>query len=126
MTTFGTNMKLTAASNHRDALHVVLTEALGCKSMSPEAGLSIYTFDDGFNLGVYFVEPEDALPDEDQVRGPWLELLVRDVPARHAALRKMDVVVVPYARDPEHTYYRLPGGPVFRLAPHSNSSTIST
>lgn len=116
MTRFGTNMKLTAGALRRDALHAVLTEALGCKSMSPEDGFAVYMFDDGFNLGVYFVDDAEALTDEDQAKAPWLELLVDDLANRQAALAKLDVPVVPYARDPEHTYYRLPGGPVFRLA----------
>lgn len=116
MTQFGTNMKLTAARMHKNQLHTALTEGLGCKSMSPADDFSVYVFEDGFNLGVYFVHDGDALSDEQQALAPWLELIVTDIDGTGKRLQRVGVEVVPYERDREHTYYRLPGGPVFRLA----------
>ncbi len=116
MTKFGKNMKLTASQERRDQLHAVLTEGLGCKSMAPTDDFTVYLFDESCNLGVYFVDDEEALSEDDQPRAPWLELLVEDLEAKQSALQQLEVEIVPYARDPEHTYYRLPGGPVFRLA----------
>jgi hypothetical protein len=115
MTTFGKNMKLTANRELRDRLHEVLVEGLGLKSVLVEDAFSVYRLDDDFNLGVYFVPADEALSEQQQTKAPWLELVVDDVEKRHRALARLSVEAVPYPRDPDHAYLRLPGGPVFRL-----------
>ncbi len=117
MTVFGRNMKLTVATTDRERLHRVLTEGLGCAAREAAPGLVLYGLDDGFSLGVFFVDDEETLTDAQQLRAPWLELGVDDVATRTAALLDLEVEVVPYPADSRHTYFRLPGGPVFRLAP---------
>lgn len=115
MTTFGKNMKLTAARERRAAMHAVLTEGLGCQSQEPAPDLTLYRLDDGFNLGVYFVDAANAL-DEAALRfAPWLELAVGDVEATVERLVRLGASTVEY-HDREHVYLQLPGGPVFRLS----------
>jgi hypothetical protein len=118
MTTFGHNMKLTAARRHRDDLHKALVDGLGATPV-PVPGnedFAAWRLADDFNLGVYFVDEGEALDDDAQLLGPWLELCVDEVEAAHQRLGDLGVAHVPYARDPEHRYFRLPGGPVFRVA----------
>lgn len=114
MTTFGKNMKLTVARARRLALHAVLTDGLGCQSHEPSPDLVLYRLDDGFNLGVYFVD--EALDEEALRLAPWLELCVRDAETTAARLVRLGATLVEYA-DREHVYLMLPGGPVFRLSP---------
>ena len=109
-------MKLTVARAHQERLHATLTDGLGARSVCPEPDFTVYTLADDFNVGVYVVDDHEALGEEDQVKAPWLELLVDDLDAARGRLEGLGVAVVPYPRDPEHRYYRLPGGPVFRLA----------
>ena len=69
-----------------------------------------------FVLGIFFVENEPVLSDEEQLRGTWLELATADPKALEARLLRFGVKPVPYT-DPSRLYFQAPGGPVFRVAP---------
>jgi hypothetical protein len=120
MARYGKNMKLSIAKPYRERLHAVLGDVLGCQSVSPADELVVYRFGDGFQLGVYFTD--EGLDDDAYLLAPWLEFLVADVDGDQEKLTELGVEVVPYPRDPEHVYRRLPGGPVFRLAATSGDS----
>jgi len=114
MASFGSNLKLTIHRDHQDAVHSLFTEVLGCQSQQVMPGLSLYVFGDGACVGAYF--GEQGLPDEVAALAPWLEFAVDDVVSTREALDAQGVERVPYAADPAHTYHRIPGGPVFRIA----------
>lgn len=118
MTTYGTNMKLTVADAHREALNKTMSEVFGCDGQSPSDNFTVFVLDDGFNLGVYFAD--EGLDGDAYFKAPWLELRVDDIDRSHATLTSLGVEVVPYPQDADNKYWRLPGGPVFRLASSSS------
>lgn len=118
-TTFGRNMKLIIDAAQRANVRALFTEALGGKHKSPREELDLFELGDGFSIGVFYVAPDKALTAEQYARAPWLEFLVAEPDAAAAALRARGVEVVTYAPDTTHAYFRVPGGPVFRLAPRA-------
>ncbi len=121
MTTFGTNMKLTMGRDQRDAVHRALTEGLGCTVAEPREDLVVFTLADGFHLGVYFVEPSEALTDAQLRAAPWLELAVDDVDATAQKYIALGATQLDYW-DRSFPYLQLPGSPVFRLCSGSKDS----
>lgn len=114
MARFGNNLKLTVDRAHRPALGAAF-EALGAQVVqSPRPDLELYKLD-GFQIGAFYVEAKDALSIEDQRKGAWLEILVADVDGMVKRLVALGLTKIDYA-DSSHTYFQLPGGPVFRLA----------
>jgi catechol 2,3-dioxygenase-like lactoylglutathione lyase family enzyme len=109
-------MKLTIDRAHRDRTRALFTEILGCATVSPMPDLEVYKLDDGFGIGVYFVDAADALPPDEQLKSAWLEFLVDNVDAAVRALDALGLERHTYV-DTAHTYFRAPGGYVFRVAP---------
>ena len=114
MASFGSNLKLTIHTDHQPRVHALFTEVFGCSFQEPMPGLSLYVFGDGACVGAYF--GDQGLPDDVAQLAPWLEFTVDDVERTRGAMAKLDIEAVPYAVDPDHTYHRIPGGPVFRIA----------
>lgn len=115
-TRFGTNLKLDVARRHQAAFDAVLREVFAAEPRVPFPALTQYILADGFSIGVFWGDDDQVLPDAAWMRAPWLELAVVDVAETRAALAARGVEAVPYPQDPAHSYHRLPGGPVFRLA----------
>ncbi len=115
MARFGKNMKLTVDKAFRARLRAFFGEVLGIEPASPMPELELYRLEDGFQIGVFFAEAKDALAEADQAKGAWLEIDVADHARAVAALERLGVEKVDYT-DKTHAYYRIPGGPVFRLA----------
>jgi hypothetical protein len=115
MTTFGKNMRITVAKNHRALLRQMFTEALGCALKTPKDDLDVYAFPDGFGLGAYFVDASEALTQADHRKAPWLEIFVDDPEKATSALRALGIEPFEYV-DKAHSYFCPPSGPVFRLA----------
>lgn len=114
MARFGNNMKLTVDEAHRPAMRAAF-EALGAMVVqAPMPNLELYKLD-GVQVGAFYVGAKDALSAEDLRKAPWLELLVADVAGMVKRLDGIGLSRIDYA-DKEHTYFQLPGGPVFRLA----------
>ncbi len=120
MSRLGDNIRLTVSREHRGALREIFTRALGCEAIEPPgvAGLEVYRFRGGGGVGVYYVEPEGALPPADLRHAAWLEFCVEDPEATRATLAEMGLEPFEY-QDRAHHYYAAPGGQVFRLAPTS-------
>jgi len=116
MARLGKNVKITAGRGRRGALSELFREALECEMASPVDDFDIYTFSDGAHVGIYFVADEEALTEAQLYCAPWLEFIVADPVAAKAALSNQGVTSFSYERDPEHDYFRAPGGQVFRLA----------
>ena len=114
MTTFGYNLKLSVDASHRAHVRAFFAEALQSKQTSPGESFDVFVLADGFNIGVFYVPADKALTTEQYERSAWLEFAVGDPAAVTAALRAHNVERVPHA-DGSHEYYRVPGGPVFRL-----------
>lgn len=116
MAKIGTNMKLTVAKKHRDAALGVFTEALGATHKELPNGFDVFLLEDGFNIGIYFVDEGGMNENDAKDHGVWLEFAVDDKEATAAALRKHGVEAFDYAMDADNQYYVFPGGPVFRLS----------
>jgi hypothetical protein len=115
MATFGTNMRITVAKEHRALARQVFAEVFGCQVKTPSDNLEVYLFDDGFSIGAYFVDADQALSTKEHARAPWLEILVQDPEKTQAALAKLGIEPFEYV-DKTHRYFAPPSGPVFRLA----------
>jgi hypothetical protein len=113
-TAMGLNLKLTISHEHR-ARWRALFDALGIEVRSPAPDIEAGILSDGASVGLFFVDPSDALPEELASRAPWLELRVADVAASRRALEEIALPRVDY-HDHAHPYFRAPGGVVFRLA----------
>ncbi len=112
---FGRNMKVTLGASRRAAWTAMMTEAFGASFADPMPSMRIFTLTDGFSLGAQFIEDGGALTVEQSFLAPWLEFRVPDLEATSAVLAKLGVESFEYV-DATHTYYRAPGGLVFRLA----------
>lgn len=115
MTMFGRNLKLTIGRSHQAAFGVLFTEVFGCTVQAPAPNLRLYRLKDGFSIGVFFVDDSLALSEAQWLLAPWLEIQVPDLDAARREMHTRGIALVPYD-DQNHTYHRIPGGPVFRLA----------
>lgn len=115
MARFGKNMKLTVDRAFRARTRAFFGEVLGVAPASPMPDLELYKLEDGFQIGVFYAEANDALAEAEQAKGAWLEIEVADHARAAATLDQLGVEKVDYT-DKTHAYYRIPGGPVFRLA----------
>lgn len=116
MTRFGTNMKLTIATQWRPRVRALFVDVLGASALQPTEDLEVYRLDDGGNVGVYYVDASEALSPEDQQKGAWLEFRVDDPDVTNRKVRASGVAQIEHPHDREHAYFQVPGGPVFRLA----------
>ena len=114
MTALGTNLKWTLGHTHRDAMRTMF-EVFGVKHVSPMDDFDLFTLGDGANIGVYYVQDDQALDSAQMERGAWIELVVDDELAVMNALAEQDITPFEYF-DKDHRYFRAPGGQVFRLA----------
>jgi hypothetical protein len=112
---FGRNLRISVDAKHRTLLRRVYGEIFCCKIDSPRDDLDRFIFDDGFSLGAFFVESDQALRAEDHKRAPWLEILVDDIDKAVRALAELGIQPFEYM-DKSHPYFDPPSGPVFRLA----------
>lgn len=114
-TSAGRNLKITAGRSHRAAIHRLFGELFGCGSVRPSEDVEIYRLGDGFSVGLFYIDDDNALTEEELQLAPWLEFSVDDLEAMKAALDAAGIVRVPVS-ETAHTYFQMPGGPVFRLA----------
>ena len=111
---FGQNLRITVDTNHRPLVRRLFGEVFGCKLDTPRDDLDRFIFEDGFSLGAFFVDAEEALRPEDHRRAPWLEIAVDDVDKTVRLLGDLGIRAFEYM-DKTHHYFDPPSGPVFRL-----------
>jgi catechol 2,3-dioxygenase-like lactoylglutathione lyase family enzyme len=117
MTRIGNHLKIVASSGLRDRCRAFYQGLLGCRPLeSPRPDLDLYEFEEGFVLGIFFVSPEEALPEAAYLKATWLELKVPDPEAVKERLLAFGVTPVDFP-DPTRFFFQAPGGQVFRLAP---------
>jgi hypothetical protein len=115
MAYLGLNLKLTIAEEHRPRVHALFVDAIGTHAVQPMPHLEAYKTEDGGSVGVFYVPAKEALGDEDQKKGAWLEFRVADLEATVKRIEGQGIARIDY-QDKTHHYYQVPGGPVFRLA----------
>ncbi len=115
MARFGRNLKLHARPTERSKIQAFFSEGLGAKVQNPRPDLEMFLLDDGFNIGVFYVDDGAALSDSEALKGPWLEILVSDVESALAKLLSLGARELDFI-DKTHHYLQAPGGMVFRLA----------
>lgn len=115
MTKFGRNMKVTLKESLREPFTKMMVEVFGCEAADPMPSMRIFTLPDGFSLGIELVSEDSALDQDAFFVAPWLEFLVDDIEGTTQALLQRGATTFDYF-DKAHTYFRAPGGLVFRLA----------
>ncbi len=114
-TQFGRNMKITLGESQREPFTRMMTEVFASTSADPMPAVRIFAMPCGFSLAAQFVSDEAALDRDAYFIAPWLEFLVPDVAAATEKLLAVGATTFEYV-DTSHTYFRAPGGLVFRLA----------
>lgn len=120
MSTIGRNAKLVTTPNERARVRAFYEGLLGAKHVPARPDMDQYKFQDGFSLGVQYVDAAEALSVQDALKGAWLELVVDDVAATKARLGELGITPFEYV-DRSHTYFQAPGGQVYRLASRSEA-----
>lgn len=115
MARFGTNLKISLGRSHQARAEHLFRELLGCALRAGPPGATIVGFAGGETLGLFWVDDAGALSEAQHEAGTWLEFAVDDGPATADALERAGIERIRYAATP-HAYFRIPGGPVFRLA----------
>lgn len=113
MAAIGPHFKWSASPEHRALLKRFFVEVLEAAASSPVPNIDSFTLSPGSSIGVVYGA---ALAEADQAKAPWLEFLVADVDASVRKLGALGVQPLEYT-DKAHLYFRVPGGPIFRLAP---------
>ena len=117
MVRIGNHLKMNVAHGLRQRCRDFYISLLKCEALaSPVANLDLYEFEDGFVLGLFFVDPAETLTDAQHLLGMWMELKVDDPSAWKARLLEFGVTAVDFP-DPTRFFFAAPGGQVFRLAP---------
>ena len=115
MAKFGSNTKMSTASELREQTRTVFEGPLGCTRMSPNDSIDLFAFEDGASIAVDYVAADAVLSrTQHKEVGTWIELEVDDEEATAAELEKCEGVTS-FTFFTPHRYYQLPGGQVFRL-----------
>ena len=117
MPKIGLNHRLSVANTLKQQTRALYEGVLGASVMSPRPEVEIFTFADGSGIGVFYVEPSEALTPEQHLKAIWLEFEVDDEKSTAAKLQALGMQPIEYW-DKAHKYFQAPGGQVFRLAQH--------
>jgi len=115
MAQIGLNHRLTVPKTLKEQTRALYEGVLGASVKSPRPDVEIFTFANGSGIGVFYVEPGDALTPAQHLKAIWLEFEVDDEPGAAAGLEKLGKRPFEYF-DKDHKYFQAPGGQVFRLA----------
>lgn len=107
-------MKISIGASSRERAERLFLD-LGCATRPGPPQATMFGFDDGGSVGVFWVDDAAALTEAQHEASTWLEFLVDDVAATCRKLDDSGVERITSAST-GHPYYRIPGGPVFRLA----------
>jgi hypothetical protein len=86
---------------------------------SPQPDIDIFTFANRSRIGIFYIDPNDALTVEQQLRSLWIEFDVDDEPATVAGLQKLGLRPFEHFNN-EPKYFQAPGGQVFGIAQRDN------
>ena len=118
MARIGNHMKMHLPHRLRQRAREFYADVLGCKELEdkPYPDLDLYEFEDGFVIGLFFLDDTALLSEEEHEKATWLEIKVADPDGMTQRLREFGIAEVDFA-DKTRFYFRAPGGQVFRLAP---------
>ena len=118
MTRLGNHLKMHLAKSERERARRFYEDVLGCRAMDapPYPDLDLYEFDDGTVVGLFFLDDAAVLSEQDSEKAAWLEIKTSEPEQLQRKLEDFGVKKVDFP-DPNHFYFRAPGGQVFRLAP---------
>jgi hypothetical protein len=117
MAQMGNHMKQTLPHGQRERAREFYAGLCGCRAMdSPRPDLDLYEFEGGFVVGLFFVDPAEALPEAEYLKAGWLEIKVPDPAAFQSRVQALGVTAIPFS-DTSRFYFHAPGGQVFRIAP---------
>jgi hypothetical protein len=115
MAQIGLNHRLSVARPLKEQTRALYAGVLGATTKSPRPEVEIFRFANGSAIGVFYLEPSEALTPAQHLNALWLEFEVDDLPGTIAGLAKLGIRPFDYF-DQEHHYFQAPGGQVFRLA----------
>ena len=110
----GINHRLSVANSYKQQTRALYEGVLGATVTSSRSGIEIFTFTNGSGIGVFYVEPSQALTPEQHLKAIWLEFEVEDEQAAAAKLEALSMRPLDYFNK-AHKYFQAPGGQVFRL-----------
>ena len=117
MSHIGLNHRLSVANRFKQQTRALYEGVLGATVTSPRPDVEIFTFANGSGIGVFYVDPSEALTPEQHLRAIWLEFEVEDEKTTGAKLEALGMRPFKYF-DKAHEYFQAPGGQVFRVAQH--------
>jgi hypothetical protein len=115
MSQIGLNHRLTVPNTLKKETRALYEGVLGGTVTSPRPDVEIFTFSDGSGIGVFYIDPREALTPEQHRKAIWLEFEVDDEPGAASKLQALGMEPFEYF-DKAHKYFQAPGGQVFRLA----------
>jgi hypothetical protein len=115
MAQIGLNHRLSVLNTLKEQTRALYEGVLGATVKSPRPDVEIFTFANGSGIGVFYIDPAEALTPMEHMKAIWLEFEVDDESAVAAGLEKLGMRPFEYF-DEEHKYFQAPGGQVFRLA----------
>jgi len=121
MMQIGLNHRLCVPHAFKDQTRAMYEGVFAATITSPRPDVEIITFADGSGIGVFYVDPADALTPEEHRKGLWLEFEVENEADTVAKLAALGIEAFEYF-DEQHKYFQAPGGLVFRLAPPRRQS----
>ena len=114
MAQIGLNHRLSVANNLKAETRALYQGVLGASVKTPRPEVDIFTFANGSGIGVFYVDPAEALTPAQHKQALWLEFEVENEAAAVAGLARIGLHPFEYF-DKEHKYFQAPGGQVFRL-----------
>lgn len=115
MAQIGLNHRLSVSRDLKAQTRALYQEVFHANLSSPHEDLDAFSLANGSGIGVFYVDPLDALTPEDHMKAIWLEFEVPSVEQAASALASMGIRPFDYF-DKSHHYFQAPGGQCFRLA----------
>src|SRR5207244_13298040 len=117
MSQIGLNHRLSVASTFKQQTRALYEGVLRATVVSPRPEVEIFTFSNGSGIGVFYVNPSEALTPEQHLKAIWLEFEVEDEKTAAAEMEGLGMRPFEYF-EKAHKYFQAHGGQVFRLAQH--------
>jgi hypothetical protein len=113
----GLNHRLSVSNMLKHESRALYEGVLDATVTSPRPEVESFTFANGSGVGVFYVEPSQALTPEQHLKAIWSEFEVEDEKSAAGELEALGMQPIEYW-DKAHKYFQAPGGQVFRLAQH--------
>lgn len=116
MAKLGANLRCVVVDSARDSVRTLFTDVFGATVSHPTASMDVFSLG-GSNIGFDFVPAGKALSEtQHREMGIWIEVAVEDVADTEVRLGARGITRLEVSEQ-DHTYFQIPDGPVFRLAP---------